>query len=910
MSLTWLSVKNGKPEGYVTGIEGLDKIFNPKRIAVIGASNKKGSVGFTLLNNLIGVGFKGFVYPVNPFSPSIQGITAYPSVKKIPWQVDLAIVATPAHVVPQVVEECGESGVTGIIIVSSGFGETGAEGKALEEQLLKLKRTYGLRIIGPNCIGVMRPSIGLNASFAKKPARRGQIAFVSQSGALCASVLDWAANANVGFSYFVSVGGMIDVDYADLIDYFGIDPETRSIVLFVEAVKDPRKFMSAARRFAGTKPIIVVKAGRSPEGTRAAASHTGAVTGEDSIYNAFFSRAGIVRVEEIADLFNCSEILAMQQPPKGPRLAIVTNAGGPAVMATDALIEKGGQLAVLTEETLKALDEFLPYYWSRNNPIDICEDATVDRFRRVLRTCFKDPNIDGYLVIYTPIGAADPYETAEALIEIAKEANRPILTSWLGEEDVQEARALLRANRIPTFLTPEQAVATFVYMWQYARNLEMLYETPEELGEPFSASRHHLKKILDEAVREKRRVLTEPESKKFLETYGIPTVKAYVAKTPEEAVNIASKTGYPVVLKVVSPQVAHKTDVGGVILNINSEPDVRRSFKEIVNNVKSHLPSAEVQGVTVQPMFSSGYELMIGSKRDPQFGSVIIFGTGGTAVEIFKDISVGFPPLNQTLARRIIEQTKAYKILSEGFRGKPSVKIRLLEEILVKFSQLIIDHPQIVEADVNPLMVDEKGVVALDARIVIDLETAAAPTKRYGHLIIRPYPGKYVTERKLRDGKQALFRPVKPEDEPLVAELFKAFSEETMRFRFFRVIKEISHEALARYCNIDYDREMTIVAELKEKGRKQIAGMVRLIVEPDGESGEVAVVVGDPWQNRGLGSLLFRYIVDVARDMELKKVWGEIMAENTRMLHICYKEGFQIKRLDEETYIAELSLES
>jgi len=854
------------------------------------------------------VGFRGFVYPVNPFSPSVQGITAYPSVKKIPWQVDLAIVATPAHIVPQIVGECGESGVTGITIVSSGFGETGSEGKALEEQLLRLKQTYGLRIIGPNCIGVMRPSIGLNATFAKKTAKPGQIAFVSQSGALCASVLDRAAHANVGFSYFVSVGGMIDVDFADLIDYFGIDPETRSIVLYIEAVKDPRKFMSAARRFAGTKPIIVIKAGKTPEGTRAAASHTGAVTGEDAIYNAFFGRAGIVRVEEIADLFNCSEILAMQPRPKGPNLAIVTNAGGPGVMATDALLAKGGRLARLGEETMQTLDTMLPYYWSRSNPIDICDNATVDRFAKVLETCFKDPNMDGYLVIYTPIGIADPTETARTLIEVSKGTEKPILASWLGEEDVQEARSLLRSKGIPTFPTPEQAVSTFMYMYQYARNLQLLFETPEELTISLSADRKRLQRIIRKAMKEGRKALTEPESKEFLEAYGIQTTKAEVAKTAEQAVRIASKIGCPVVLKVLSANVMPKTDAEGVVLTAVSGEEVRKCFEELMMRAERNLPSARVDGVTVQPMIAGGYELMMRSRREPQFGSIIAFGMAGVCVELFNDLSFGFPPLNQTLARRMIEQTKAYKILSEGFRGKPAANLRLLEEALVKFSQLIVDFPQIIEFEVNPLLISEKEVVALSAQAVLDLGKRLTPSQRFGHLIIRPYPTKYVTSCKLRDGNEVLLRPIRPEDEPLLVELFQTFSEETMRFRFFQVIKEIFHETLARYCNIDYDREMSVVAELTEKGKRRIIGTVRLVVQPDGQCGEVAVVVGDPWQNVGLGTRMFEYIIEISRDMGLKRIFGEIQAENTRMIHICCKKGFEVKRIDEETYLATLDL--
>lgn len=891
------------------GIEGLDAIFNPKRIAVIGANNEEGSVGSRLMSNLIGVGFKGFVYPVNSFSQSVHGITAYPSVKKIPWQIDLAIVAIPAHIVPQIVEECGESGITGLIIISSGFGEIGPKGKALEEEILKLKRTYNLRIIGPSALGIMRPSIRLNATFAHRAAKRGKVAFISQSGALCASVLDWAAYANVGFSCFVSVGSMIDVGFGDLIDYFGTDPETRSIVLFVEAIKDARSFMSAARRFTGTKPIIVIKAGKTPEGMQAAASHTGAVTGEDAIYDAAFRRAGVIRVEEIADLFSCSEIFAMQPTPKGPNLAMITNAGGPCVMATDLLISRGGKLAPLSEETIRALDEVLPSYWSRSSPIDICEDATIERFRSVFEIRFRDPNIDGFLIIYTPIGAADPVETAKALIEISKNTDKPILTSWLGEEEVREARELIRRSGIPAYSTPEQAIKTFMYMYQYVRNQELLYETPEELPISLSLDGRHFQDILERAAKEGREVLTEPESKDFLEAYGISTARAYIARAPEEAASIASRIGFPVVMKILSTQITHKTDVGGVILDISSESEVRRCYHELVGRVGRQHPCIRVEGVTVQPMISGGYETMIGSKKDPQFGSVITFGLGGTGVELFNDTSVSFPPLNQILARRMIEQTKAYRILSEGFRGRRAANVRLLEEVLVKFSQLIIDFPQIKEVDVNPLLVDENNATALDARIVIDLDKVFAKVQPYEHLIIRPYPRKYVTKRTLRDGREVLLRPVKPEDEHLLFEFFQILSRETMRLRFFQSTKRISHRILAGCCNTDYDREMTIVAELTEEDKRCIVGMVTIIVEPDRVNGEFAVVIGDPWQNRGLGTIMFDYIIEISKDMRLKRVFGEILAENTTMMKMCQTRGFAIKPIDEETFQATLNLQ-
>jgi len=890
------------------GIEGLDKIFNPKRIAVIGASNREGSVGFKLFNNLINAGFKGFIYPVNPFSQSIQGVTAYPSVKKIPWKIDLAIIATPAHIVPQIVEECGEVGIRGIIIVSSGFRETGDSGKNLEEEILRLKPKYGLRIIGPNCLGIMRPSIRLNATFANRMAKPGNIAFISQSGALCASVLDWAANANIGFSSVVSLGGMIDVDFADLIDYFGTDPETRSIVLFIEFINDPRKFLSASRRFASTKPIIVIKAGKSPEGIRAAASHTGAIAGEDSLYDALFLRAGIIRVEEISDLFNCSEILATQPLPKGANLAIITNAGGPGVMATDALISRGGKLAILSEETIRALDKVLPFYWSKSNPIDICEDASVERFRRVIEICKNDPNIDGFLIIYTPIGAADSSETAKVIVEAFRSSDKPVLTSWLGGEEVEEAREIFRRNKIPTYLTPEEAAATFMYIYQYARNLELLYEMPEEINIGQEVNKLHLRRIIESAMKEGRSILTEVESKEFLKAYGISVTETYIAKSPKEAAILASKIGFPVVMKILSPDITHKTDFGGVILNIHGEQQAEWSFRKIEENIKQRSPNARIYGVTVQPMISDGYELMIGAKKDPQFGAFIIFGVGGINTEIFRDFKVGFPPLNQTLARRMIEQTNIYRILREGFRGMPPANIRLIEETLVKFSQIIVDFPQIKEFDVNPLIVTDNNVKAVDARIIIDLEWDKSALEPYGHLIVKPYPSKYIHREVMKDGNEVLLRPIKPEDERLVIELFKTFSPETMRFRFFKIIKEINHHTVVRYCNIDYNKEINIVAEINEGIGKRLIGMATLIIQPDGESGEISVVVGDPWQNRGLGKILMDHIIRISKDIRLKRIFGEFLAENTKIAHICREKGFEIKPIDEETCIAILNL--
>ena len=889
------------------GVEKLDRIFSPRRIAVIGASDREGSVGAKLLGNLIGVGYKGAVYPVNPFSPTIQGITAYPTIERIPRRVDLAIVATPAHTVPQIVQECGRAGVSGLVVISAGFKEAGEEGEAYEKRILELMKEYDMRVIGPNSLGVIRPKIRLNATFANEAAKPGKIAFISQSAALCASVLDWAAQAHVGFSAVVSVGSMCDVDFGDLIDYFGTDPQTKSIVLYIESIKDARKFMSAARGFARTKPIVVVKAGKFPESAEAAICHTGALCGEDAVYDAAFRRAGIVRVEAIADLFSCAETLAMQPNPKGSNLTIITNAGGPSIMATDALIAKGGKLSPLSTETVQSLNEVLPSYCSKLNPIDVLEEATTERFRKVMEICFKDPNSDGFLIIYSPQGASDPVQTAETIVELSKETGKPILTSLMGEDSCREARNVLRKNGIPTFSTPEQAVSTFIYMWSYTQNLELLYETPEELQVEFSIP-VFLREVLQKAFDSGRNVLTEPESKQFLHAYKIPAVKSVVAKTPSQAVNVSGKLGYPVVMKALSPQMIHKSKAHGVILDVRSE-DVEQSFKKLARAVKKHSPNAKFEGVILQPMVRKrGYELLLGSKKDSQFGSVTVFGVGGVAAELMKDISIGLQPLNQVLARRLMEKTAIYKQLS-GSNG-PRVNIKLLEEIVVKFSQLLIDFPEIKEMDINPLIVDESGAVAVDTRIAIDEQRIGAEVEPHEHLVIEPYPKKYSTAWKLRNRKQVALRPIKPEDEKLIYELFQSLSEETMRFRFFQIIKEMSHETLTRYCNIDYNRELAIIAELEEDKKRRIIGVARLILQPGRKSGEFAVVVGDDWQGLGLGSKLVDYMVEISRGKGLKSISGDVMSGNRKMLRLCAKKGFQMEPVDEETTKATLSLET
>ncbi|MGQ9641354.1 MAG: acetate--CoA ligase alpha subunit [Candidatus Bathycorpusculaceae bacterium] len=889
----------------------LDKIFNPKTVAIIGASDEEGSVGRALMKNFLESSFKGKVYPVNIKKTEILGLKAYQTVGQIPEPVDLAVIATPAKTVPEVVEQCGKAGIKGLIIISAGFKETGPEGKALEDKILEIKQQYDLRIIGPNCLGVIRPSISLNATFINAMPKTGNVAFISQSGALGSAILDWAIHENIGFSNFVSVGSMIDVDFGDLIDYFGTDPQTRSILLYIEGITNARKFMSAARHFARTKPIIVVKAGKFAESAKAAASHTGALTGEDMTYDAAFKRAGMVRVEEIADLFNCAAVLGMQPLPKGPNLAIITNAGGLGVMATDALMARGGKLAKLGSKTMEKLNGILPPYWSRGNPIDILGDARADRYKAVFEACLEDENVDGILLIYTAQAVAEPVEIAKSIVEACKSKrylNKTILTSFMGHGAVEEANRIFNENSIPTYSTPEQAVKTYLYMFQYKRNLELLYETPEELPVDAASPARPILTLMRNSALEGRELLTEVEAKKILEYYGFPVVKTFVAKTVKEAVMLAKQIGYPVVLKILSPQIVHKSDAGGVALNLTCDSEVEQAFENITRRAKEYNPNTEIIGVTVQPMIKRrGYEIIIGSKKDSIFGPVILFGMGGIGVELFKDFAIGLPPLNQTLARRLMEETKIYQLL-KGYRSMSAVNIKLLEEILVRFSQMLVDFPQLLEVDINPLLIDEKEAFVLDARVVIDKELALKmfsprdyPSACPSHLVICPYPKKYETLWRLKDGRIVVLRPIKPEDEPLWLEMFQNFSEESIRYRFFQIIKDTPHEVRVRYCNIDYDREMAIVAELTENGRRRIVGVVRVSLEPDRRTGEIAFIVADPWQGLGLGTKMVDYALEVCKDMGVETLYAIMLPDNKRAINLTKKMGFTLKTMEDGT---------
>src|SRR5499427_3332318 len=733
----------------------LDAIFAPKSVAVVGATEKAGSVGRTVLWNLMNTPFGGPIYPVNPTRPSVLGIKAYAKLTALPEKPDLVVVTTPATTIPAIIGEAADLGVKGAIVISAGFKETGAPGVELERRILEEARRGRMRLIGPNCLGVMNPHSGLNATFASAMAMPGRVGFISQSGALCTAVLDWSLREEVGFSAFVSIGSMLDVGWGDLIDYLGDDPNTQSIVIYMETIGDARSFLSAAREVALTKPIIIIKPGRTEGAAKAAASHTGSLTGSDDVLEAAFRRCGVLRVNHISDLFHMSEVLAKQPRPQGNRLTIITNAGGPGVLATDALLTTGGALADLSKETMEELNKFLPPVWSHNNPIDVIGDAGPDLYAKTLEVAGRDPNSDGLLVILTPQAMTDATATAERLKAFGHINRKPVLASWMGGNEVAAGEAILNRAGIPTFAYPDTAAMVFTAMRQYNENLRLLYETPVPSADPADMASGRAKaNALIESIRQTgRTILTEAESKDLMACYGIPTVVTKIAKTEAAAAKTAAQIGFPVVLKLFSETITHKTDVGGVQLNLKDEADVRRAFTDIKKAVTEKKGAEHFQGVTVQKMIklSDGYELILGSSIDPQFGPVLLFGMGGQLVEVFKDKALGLPPLNTTLARRMIETTRIYKAL-QGVRGRKPVDLPALERLMVGFSQLVAEQCWIKEIDINPLFASGEDLVALDARVI--LHDSKTSEEQLPKLAIRPYPTQYISTWKMKDGQK------------------------------------------------------------------------------------------------------------------------------------------------------------
>ncbi len=878
------------------GLYNLGKIFEPTSIAVVGASETRGSIGQAIMKNLKEGGFEGPVIPVNPKYSQIEHRKAYPTLSDAGEAVDLAVIATPIHTVPEIVEECVQLGVGGAIIISAGGRETGEEGRDLERRIEKTASEGGLRIIGPNCMGILCPEKNLNASFAAHMALPGKTAFISQSGAICSAMLDLSLKIKMGFRYFVSIGSMLDVDFGDLIDYMGHDPGVSSILLYIESLTEVRKFMSAAREVSRVKPIVVLKAGKSEMGARAAASHTGALAGEDSVYEAAFRRAGIARVHNLEDFFDCTEFLAKQSPPAGRQLMIVTNSGGPGVMAADAVAEYGLELMTLKDKTLAQLDALLPAHWSKGNPVDILGDATAKRYARAITCCFDHEKMNGMLVIVNVQAMTDPTEVAKALAEELTKKPFPVFTAMMGGKDVEEGRSILNEAGIPTYETPERAIRSFAVLCDYAKNLEMLQEIPSRFLRHMDVDEEKARRLVDRHKGEDGRFLSETLSKKLLESYGIPVNPTEEAESLDQALRVAKNMGYPLVMKIWSPDVSHKTEAGGVQTDLKDEADLKRAYEKIMTSIRSYDSKAEIRGVTLQPMISEvDTELLIGAKRDNTFGPVILFGMGGILAEILKDRSIALPPLNRTLARMLMERTRVHRIL-KGYRNIPAADMDLMEGLLVCMAHLLVDFPEIVELDMNPVVVRNGEPLAVDARVLLKSNVPPAPH----HLVISPYPEEYESKAKTSGGLSVFIRPIKPEDAPLLLELFDDLSSESRYLRFFSPMKSLSRDMLIRLTQVDYDRHIGLVALDGGEAEEKMLGVARIFIGPDRQEAEFSVAVGDSWQGRGVGRSLLERCLMAAKDYGIKTVYGHVLPENRHMLRLGRELGFDITMKQEE----------
>ncbi len=876
------------------GIKNLQYFFNPKRIAVIGANENPKTIGYSVFANLLGKGYKGAVYPVNSRVESVQAIEAYRTIADIRHDVDLAILADTCDGLLEQLEECGQKGVKGVIILCPDFHYRTSDPQQTETKIRSISKKYGFRVLGPNSLGFIRPSKGINASLFPQTPPKGNIAFIAQGATLATALLDRAVSKNVGFSYFVSLGSKFDIDFADMIDFLGVDPETRAIILYIESLWNGRKFMTAVRSFSYNKPIVVFKSGRYEESAHVALTYSGRLAGEDLVYDAAFSRAGAVRADDMLDLFYLAETLSKQRRPKGNRLAIVSNAGGPAIIAVDTLLKQGGVLASLGQETIDALKNVLPQSKRLiQNPVDLLSDATPGQYESTVNSCLNDNNVDGVLVIHIPSFGAKPKETAEVVASISK-ANpyKPIFTSWMGEESVTAGREVLNERGIPTFVTPEQAVRNFIYMYRYDDNLRLLLETPEDILKDFFPEKGRVVELIKATAAKKKLLLTMNEAREILEAYGIPVLRTTKAFTEEEAIRVAVETGFPVVLRIDSPKIFHKLKRG----NIRDREGVADAFKRL-RDVAAQAGDTDA-AVLVQPMITKqGYEVAIGAKKDPTFGSVILFGTGGELLSAMEDYAVALPPLNQALAKHMMMKTKIFRYLQENPNYAESLKY--LEEIVARFSQLIVDFHQLKEIDINSFFVTEEGGFVLDASIVFEDEILGGFVQPAGelcppHLSICPYPRKFATEITLKNGLPAVIRPIRPEDEPMIVELFKSFSEQTIVLRFFQRFPHLSHEQLVRYCQIDYDRELALVCVIEEDGHEKIIGDVRLIKMADMEGAEMAIMVSDQWQGLGVGIALSQHCIKVAKEEGIKTITMDILTINTYMLSLSKRLGFKI----------------
>ncbi|MGO1119456.1 bifunctional acetate--CoA ligase family protein/GNAT family N-acetyltransferase [Rhodovibrionaceae bacterium A322] len=883
-------------------LANFDKVFAPRSIALIGASNRPKSVGQVLAKNLFNSSFSGPIMPVHPRNSAVEGVLAYASVAELPLAPDLAVVCTPPDTVSPVIEQLIERGNRAAVVITAGFGESNdAEGLARAERVLQLAREHAYRIVGPNCVGTMMPHLGVNATFSHINALKGDLAFVTQSGAMVTAMLDWATPRGIGFSHVVSMGDMLDVDFGDMLNYLALDPKTRAILLYVEAVTDARKFMSAARAAARGKPVIVIKGGRQAEGAKAAASHTGALAGSDEVYNAAFQRAGMLRVTTLEELFDAAQTLATARPLSHggkDKLAILTNGGGLGVLATDALVGQGGRLASLSAETIEKMNAHLPATWSHGNPVDIIGDAPGSRYAAALDALLEDQDVDAVLVMNCPTAVSDMEEAARAVVDTYKANKRrpkkPLFTAWLGQDAPQSSRQFFNDGHYPTYDTPERAVRGFMHLVRYRRGRELLMETPDAHPEAIEPDMARAKALMAAVRTEGREWLSEPESKELLSLYGIPVVSTRHVAGEEEVKAAARDIGFPVALKIVSPEITHKSEVGGVMLNLQTEEEVSYAAHAMAKRVKATRPDATLQGFSVQSMSNrpGAIELILGMTLDHQFGPAILFGEGGTAVEVVADKAVALPPLNMSLAHHMMEETRVYKRL-KGYRDQPAADLDAIAHSLVKLSQLAADLADVAEVDINPLLADSKGVVALDARVRLTAE-AAVEGVTSERLAIRPYPRRLEGQLTLLDGRAISIRPIRPEDEPALKRMVGYLTKEDLRLRFFTYVTELTHETAARLTQIDYDREMAFVA-LDPDDSQEIWGVVRLSCDPDNQRGEYAVALRSNLKGQGLGFALMQRILDHADQRGVAEVWGSVLKENHRMLDVCQELGFTRK---------------
>ncbi len=880
----------------------LNPLFAPKSVAVFGASDRVDSIGQIVFQNMLESGYQGGLYPINPSHSQVQGKQAYTSIGEIGQAVELVVIATPPQTVPDIIEDCGKHGVKAAVIITAGFGETGPKGQELEHQILENAHRYGIRLIGPNCLGVMRPGIGLNATFNKGGANAGNLAFISQSGALCTAILDWAQTNDVGFSSVVSMGSSADVDFGEILDYLVSDAQTQSILLYIEGIRNARSFMSAIRAAARIKPVILVKVGRHAAGSKAAMSHTASLVGSDDVFDAAVRRAGVVRVQTITQLFAAAKALASGFRPIGNRLAIVTNGGGPGVMATDRAVDLGLAIATLSDTTIEQLNQVLPPNWPHGNPVDIIGDAQADRYHHAVKACLEDPNVDGVLAILTPQAMTKPLEAAKAVIELSGNYSKPLLTCWMGESQVAEARIAFSQARKPNFRTPEPAVEVFSYLSDYYRNQKLLMQMPGPLSHHLEPDVEGARMVIEGAMLERRKVLNEMESKALLSAFHIPVAKTMVARSPNEALLIAEQLGFPVAMKVNSRDITHKTDAGGVLLNLVNAQAVRAAYHEIMENVKHSRPNAHMDGISIEPMIvkPNGRELMVGVTNDPVFGPVITFGAGGTMVEVMGDRSVTLPPLNNFLVKDLIQGTHVAKMLG-AFRHMPPADMAALESVLLRVSEMVCELPLLMEMDINPLIVDEHGALAADARVVVEYRQPSPD--RYAHMAIYPYPTHLVSHWQLADGTDITIRPIRPEDAELEQEFVRGLSEESKYFRFMDSVQELTATMLVRFTQIDYSREMALIAVTYSHGKEVELGVTRFAINPDGESCEFALVVADNMSGKGLGQKLMAALMDAARSKGLKVMEGEVLKNNRNMLKLVTRLGFSIETSPEDDSI-------